>query len=126
MEVLFTTTISLVKFSILAFYRTTFKPSKEFQRASVVVSAFCAIWFLVCFFVSIFQCSPPWAAWDLALFASGQAQCIAYGKFIIGYEITNILLDVAILALPIRAVWTLQMSKARKTILGGIFALGGL
>ena len=38
----------------------------------------------------------------------------------------NIVLDMIILALPLSAVWQLQMSTPQKVGVGGIFLLGGL
>ena len=125
MQSLFTTTITVVKFSILGFYRSLFTV-KLFHQASAVLAILCFIWFLVCFFVDVFQCNPVRGAWDLTLVFTGQAQCLAYGTYIVGYEITNTILDIAILVLPIRTIWTLQLSGPKKFVIGGIFALGGL
>ena len=42
------------------------------------------------------------------------------------YELTNLLLDICILCLPIQRIRKLQLPARQKFILSGIFFLGGL
>lgn len=124
-ESLFTATITFVKLSILSLYRTIF-PTPAFRRASLLVGVGCLIWFFVCFFVNMFQCRPLVGAWKPELVFSGNASCIVYGDFIVGYEISNMLLDIIILCLPIWQIRKLQLPTAKKLVIGGVFILGGL
>ena len=124
-ESLFTATITFVKLSILSLYRTIF-PTPAFRRASLLVGVGCLVWFFVCFFVNMFQCRPLAGAWELELVFSGEATCIVYGDFIVGYEISNMLLDIIILCLPIWQIRRLQLPTAKKVVIGGVFILGGL
>ena len=66
------------------------------------------------------------AAWELDLVLSGQASCLVYGNYIIGYEITNVLLDICILCLPVWMIKSLQLPRAKKLVIGCVFLLGGL
>lgn len=125
LESFVTTSITSIKISILLMYRRIF-PIAEFQRHALVVGVFCVIWYFICFFINIFQCRPVRAAWQLDLLMDEQATCLTYGHFIIGYEISNMLLDIAILMLPIRVLRTLQLSMTKKIVVGAIFILGGL
>lgn len=86
----------------------------------------CSVWFIVCFLVNTFQCTPVEAAWNVVLVVQGQARCIRYGKFILGYEVTNMLLDIGILSLPIYGIRRLQLPTQQKLALGAVFVLGGL
>ncbi|RAO68919.1 uncharacterized protein BHQ10_004931 [Talaromyces amestolkiae] len=104
LESFVTTSITAIKISILLMYRRIF-PIAEFQRYALVVGVL--------------------AAWQLDLLMDGQATCLTYGHFIIGYEISNMLLDIAILMLPIRVLRTLQLSMTKKVVVGAIFILGG-
>ncbi|KAI4264235.1 MAG: hypothetical protein L6R42_000651 [Xanthoria sp. 1 TBL-2021] len=124
-ESLFTATITFVKLSILSLYRTIF-PTPAFRRASLFVGVGCLVWFFVCFFVNIFQCRPLVGAWKLELVFSGDATCIVYGDYIVGYEVSNMLLDIIILCLPIWQIRKLQLPTVKKLVIGGVFTLGGL
>ncbi|KAI4289857.1 MAG: hypothetical protein L6R35_000877 [Caloplaca aegaea] len=73
----------------------------------------------------MFQCRPLAGAWKLELVFSGGATCIVYGDFIVGYEISNMLLDIIILCLPIWQIKRLQLPTAKKLVIGGVFILGG-
>jgi hypothetical protein len=42
------------------------------------------------------------------------------------HSIVNVVTDLAILALPIKSVWDLHMTTARKVQVSGVFALGGV
>ncbi|KAH8701989.1 hypothetical protein BGW36DRAFT_424284 [Talaromyces proteolyticus] len=124
LESFVTTAITLIKLSILALYRDLF-PIHKFQTYTLVIGALCLIWYIICFLINIFQCHPVKAAWQLDLLMKGEATCLVYGHYIIGYEVSNMLLDIAILALPIRVLHTLHLSRPRKIIIGGLFTLGG-
>lgn len=124
-ECLFTITITLVKLSILAFYRQIFE-TRQFRITSNIIGALCVVWFFVCFFVSIFQCSPVHAAWDVGLVLQGKATCIVYGDYIIGYELSNMLLDIAIIVSCLWMIKGLQLSPIKKIIISSIFFVGSL
>ena len=125
MEALFTASITLVKLSILFLYRFIF-PVPKLHCWTAAIGAFCTVWFLVCFFVSIFECRPIEAGWNPKLVALGQTTCIDYGNYLIGYELSNMALDIAILCLPVWMIKRLQLSTARKIAIGVIFLFGGL
>ena len=125
LEALFTITISLVKFSILAFYRSVF-PVPRFLRATLILAILCGVWFAVCFLVNIFQCCPINGAWDIPMQLDGRATCISYNRFLIGHEASNMLLDACILALPVWMLRRLQLSRAKKFVVGAVFLAGGL
>ncbi|GKZ95726.1 hypothetical protein AnigIFM59636_009734 [Aspergillus niger] len=52
--------------------------------------------------------------------------CIDLAKFYYGLQIPNIVTDAVILALPLKHVWNLQVPRAQKIMLTGIFCLGAL
>lgn len=117
-------TISTVKLSILLFYQHIFSvPS--FRRLVRILAALCVVWLLVTFFIIIFQCSPIRAAWVFELQMT-TAKCIPAGNIILGLELSNVILDILILCLPIYMIQRLQLPRSRKIIVSGIFLLGGL
>ena len=123
-EILFTVTISLVKFSILFFYLSIFTTPK-FHKLACLAMSLVGAWFLIFLFMVIFQCSPIHGFWDIQLVAKGEASCISFGKFLTAYEVTNVLVDVFILCLPTYMIKTLQLPTSRKVGLVGVFLLGG-
>ena len=79
-------------------------------------------WLIANNVASLFQCQPLRRAWQKEV----PGHCINYEIFFIGTEVPNLVLDVVVLALPLSAVFRLQMSTAKKVSVGGIFLLGGL
>ncbi|KAI0485062.1 hypothetical protein GGR56DRAFT_56786 [Xylariaceae sp. FL0804] len=122
-DLFFGLTITLVKLSILMLYFGIFSVSKRFQRATYIVGGICVAWFIVFLFINIFQCQPISALWE----TFGAAQyCIANGPLWLGFELTNLLLDVLILVLPVSMLRQLQLAPVQKRSVAGIFLLGGL
>lgn len=73
--------------------------------------------------LAIFYCNPISDFWSPT--ASTQS-CIDANKFYIGNAIPNILMDVAILIVPMRKVWGLHVSTSSKIGISGMFLLGSL
>ncbi|KAI0180359.1 hypothetical protein GGR52DRAFT_240465 [Hypoxylon sp. FL1284] len=122
-DLFFGLAITLVKLSILTFYREIFAVSRTFQRWNWAVSALCVAWLLVTTFCNAFQCSPPSALWE---YLGSTEYCIASGPLWLGYELTNFFLDVMILVLPLAMVHRLHLRTAQKWSIASIFLLGGL
>ncbi|KAL8893469.1 MAG: hypothetical protein Q9192_005230 [Flavoplaca navasiana] len=122
-ELFFPFTITCVKISILCFYRTIFS-TRTFRHVTYAISAICAMWMFAGFWVIIFQCRPVRAVYDTSLAAT--ADCFPFARFVFTYELTNALIDVAILALPMYMVRKLQMQTRQKIQVMSIFAMGGL
>lgn len=124
-EIIFVFTITAVKLSILGFYRTIFS-IPAFRRTTLVLAILCILWFICVLFITIFQCRPIAALWDLSLVAEGRAQCIPSGGLIFGYELSNVIIDISILCLPLCMIRRLQLPTRRKIGVSSIFLLGGL
>ena len=67
---------------------------------------------------------PVHAAWDSRLALT--AQCFPYGTFALGAELSNLILDVTILAIPVFVVSTLHLGTQQKVLVASMFLLGGL
>lgn len=120
-EILYSITLSATKISILLLYRSIF-PGRRFAMATNIVAAFVIAWGVACILVSIFSCNPVHGFWDLTI----PSKCINTRDFFIGNSVPNICMDVAILTLPIRNVWHLQLPFQQKLVISGLFLLGGL
>ena len=122
-ELFFPLTITCVKLSVLCFYRTIFS-TRNFRLITDAVSAVCVMWMLATCWVVVFQCRPIRAVYNPSLAAT--ADCVSFAWFVFTSELTNALIDVSILALPIYMVRKLQMKTRRKIQVISVFAMGGL
>jgi len=84
----------------------------------------CILWFLVAIFaLIIFQCSPVDAYWNQFM---SPAVCLDAQKLLLGYEITNLLIDVVILCIPAMVIGKLQLNQSKKIGAVLVFLLGAL
>ena len=81
------------------------------------------MWCFASFWDTIFECVPVRAEWDKNI---RNARCQSFRELALGSGISNLILDVMFLLLPVIMVWQLQISKIIKVSLTGIFLLGGL
>ncbi|KAI1396210.1 hypothetical protein F4819DRAFT_504675 [Hypoxylon fuscum] len=121
--ILFGALITTVKLSILWFYHSIFSINLRFKCVIIAVAAACIVWFIVNTSISIFQCHPIDAFWN----QFGQAEFCPYTlTFFLGYEITNLFLDVAILCIPLGVLRQLNLPPSKRIPLCLVFILGGL
>lgn len=113
--------ITLIKISVLLFYRRIFA-TPQFRLRTNIVGALVLAWLLINNLLTALQCRPIKKAWSPLT----PGHCIEPLSLILGLQAGNVALDITILALPIFAVSKLQMSLAKKISVLGIFLLGGL
>ncbi|MCJ1312094.1 hypothetical protein MMC25_005768 [Agyrium rufum] len=113
--------LTLIKISILLFYRKIFSTAKFRVRVNIVAT-FALLWMVTNAGLAIFQCSPIRKAWDVTV----PGHCIDPLHYIIGVHVWNLVLDIIILGLPVSEVWKLQMSLSKKISVASIFLLGAL
>ncbi|KAK8016873.1 Integral membrane protein [Apiospora rasikravindrae] len=110
------------KLSILFFY-LRLSPQQSFRFAVIALIVIVSAYALAYQVVSIFSCKPMRAAWDITI---TDATCVDKEAVYMGLSISNIIMDVIILLIPIQVVYPLQMSKRQKVSLLMLFATGGL
>ena len=114
------TTVS-VKISILCLYRRIFD-TPSFRLASLIVMIFCVLWAFGCGFAQAFICNTPGSFRDPTV----KGYCYGYGMFFVLGLSMEMILDAVIVCLPVRMVFGMQLSRARKISVSLIFLLGGL
>ncbi|KAH6649103.1 integral membrane protein [Truncatella angustata] len=120
-ELTYTGVIVFVKFSILALYWRIF--NKTSIRYPITILGIAALmWGIAVFLLTILQCIPTRGFWDKSIDASCDVDS---QKFLFAISIPNILIDVAILIMPIPYVIRLNVSKSQKRGVITIFLLGG-
>ena len=122
-DIFFIATVSAAKLSILALYYSLFGISVLFQRLSQAMAVVVGLFFIIFTFVFVFQCHPVHALWDQM--ASTQ-YCMASGKITLAFELTNLFVDVGMLAMPPFMVSHLKLRKAQKWSVCGILLMGGM
>lgn len=86
------------------------------------VGLFVSTYTVLMILAGIFQCSPIKGAWDTTI----EAKCIQIKLVWIVTGSVNVLTDVLLLCAPIPQLWKLQMPRAAKLQLMGIFSVGSL
>ena len=97
---------------------------KKFVLLTYVIGAFALAWSIIYVFVACLNCKHLKVTWDISL--DPPAECIYLRAVTISQTLSNIVVDVAILCLPLGGVWQLQMSPRLKVAVAGMFLLGGL
>ncbi|CAD6582286.1 MAG: hypothetical protein ASARMPRED_000919 [Alectoria sarmentosa] len=124
-EILYGPLVTAIKCSILMLYLRLFGVRPAFRKTIFVMLALVVAWCVAVFFAAIFQASPPRLLWTTNLkdLPMG-AHHIDFPAYLIGTAVPNVVMDFAILFLPVGIVWQLQISKRRKTALSAVFAVG--
>ncbi|XDG03991.1 hypothetical protein ABKA04_003606 [Annulohypoxylon sp. FPYF3050] len=122
-EILFGTSLTSIKLSILLFYDTLFSINDKTLRVTRATAALCIIWYLIVTFIIVFQCEPVSAYWETI---DSPMYCRNSPTVLLGYEISNLLLDVTILCIPVSIIPRLHLSTVKKVTVLGIFLLGAL
>lgn len=128
MERIFETThvvpISLAKCSLLFFYRRIFRGTL-FSYVTWTTIGLATIWGISYFFTLLFKCNPLSAYVHYGLKAPG-LHCANPYSIYYSLAISDVLIDIIILIIPIPFVWRLHMKTSQKVAVSGIFALGSL
>ncbi|KAK3313020.1 hypothetical protein B0H66DRAFT_384076 [Apodospora peruviana] len=118
-ELIYTTTITTVKLSVLFFYLRVFV-NKGLRLGVKLAMGLVLIWTLGNLLQVFLICTPFAATYDPSVHGhcgNQVASYIAIGAF-------NVATDILVLALPIPTVWSLHMSVTAKLGLTGVFLIG--
>jgi hypothetical protein len=119
---LYLTAVGMTKISILCFYLRVF-PRREIRRLIYVAIGLNVCYILVFNIITIFQCNPvqgAWLRWD----AEHNFKCNNVNGQVWCSAIFNIILDVMVMALPLRELWMLNLSWRKKAFVMCMFSLG--
>ncbi|KAJ6164004.1 hypothetical protein N7470_002676 [Penicillium chermesinum] len=122
-DIFFIATVSTAKLSILALYRSIFGVSVTFRRVNYAMVAFVCLFWIVFTFLYIFQCSPVHMVWDAL---ASPVYCMSSGKLTLAFELTNLFVDVTMVAMPPFMIGQLNLRSAQKYSVIGILLLGGV
>lgn len=122
-QVLYSICITLVKVSILLFYYRIFGVRKAFRKIIIGALVLVTCWCIAIVLLNILQCIPVQAAW---IRPYPHSKCINNNTSLLGTAITNVVIDLGILILPIEPIWRLNLTLRKKLALTAIFCIGAL
>ncbi|KAF6228267.1 hypothetical protein HO133_007997 [Letharia lupina] len=120
-EIFYPPIIVCIKCSILTLYYRLFGIRKGIARVCHVLLGMTVAWGIATLLPAVFQCKPIHVAWDPT---STRNECFKLRPYLVGTNVPNVLLDCAILVTPLYPVWQLQLPRAKKVLISGIFVLG--
>ncbi|KAL3478258.1 hypothetical protein BJX99DRAFT_224539 [Aspergillus californicus] len=120
--VLYSITVPMVKLSVLLLYRRIFR-----LKWTLYICAFLSIGYTISVSTTIsLACVPTSYFWTQWVYPLNGGHCrINLYNFYLWNGVANLFTDVIILCLPMPIVWGLQMPRAQKLAISGIFLLGG-
>ncbi|KAI9692939.1 MAG: hypothetical protein M1822_004934 [Bathelium mastoideum] len=119
-EILWSTAVPLIKVSIALFYRRIFGEIRYMRHATNIIAAFSVAWGVMFVVVLGLQCQPLSSMWDKSI---KNYHCIKQMLFCLIGSAMNVFTDFVLLALPLHAVWKLQMSTQTKLQISVILGL---
>ncbi|GAB0138928.1 hypothetical protein EsDP_00007148 [Epichloe bromicola] len=127
LEALYLSAISLVKLTLLVFYLTIF-PSVStgpWTRRMLWGSiAFNVVLAAACVFLAIFQCNPFSYYWKQFLHDDVTATCIASAPVAWVNASLNVALDLWMIVIPLKEVWSLRLNWKKKAGVITMFLMG--
>ena len=115
--------MTLAKVSILALYASVFT-TRKFRLAKDILLIISLTWCIAMTFVSVVQCVPLTDAWNPLRLTEGH--CVLFGLYTLFEEVTNVVLNIIVLVLPIFVIRKLQLPARQRWMLSLLFLLGGL
>ncbi|KAL8973163.1 MAG: hypothetical protein Q9183_000126 [Haloplaca sp. 2 TL-2023] len=123
-QILYLFCVTTVRISILLFYLRIFPKevtSVLWKRCFYTVTALNLACFVTGLGAAIFICTPISFFWN----QTGRGHCVNLVALLYSGASLGILMDIAVLVLPMPIVWTLQMKRSKKIGVMGVFLLGG-
>ena len=125
--ILYAPTIFFIKLSILLLYLRIFVPNRK-ANMFTFVGVHAILWPILIFYLihtsfMIFICNPREKAWNPYI---KHGHCFDFTATFKSTGLFNVISDFAILILPIRSVWKLQLPRKKKIGIYAIFATGFL
>lgn len=123
-SILYFTIAGSTKLGILLMYNRLFSVSDAFRRQLFITSALVIGWWIGCTVANLTNCIPLDWSWRNGL--ADPRYCFNYNIFWMAAGACEVLIDVLILAIPIRVVLRLQLSLQKRLTILCVFLLGGL
>nr|AUW30967.1 putative GNAT-family acetyltransferase [Cladonia uncialis subsp. uncialis] len=115
--------LGAIKLSFVFFFRRIFvvNKSSRFAHVTTAMIVVISLWIVAFFFGFLLACKDHTSIWWNA---ASQNSCFNFLAFENGFALSDSLMDVMIMAMPVPMVWRLHMTTGRKIAVTGIFAFG--
>lgn len=118
--------MACAKLSIIFFLRHLLGVTKGMRVTLDIMAVLVVCWSAVPFFYTIFFCSPVSYYWDKTIEGGW---CVDNNLYMMESIIVGVLAlvsDLVILAIPMPAIWKLQIKLKKKLAITGILCVGGM
>jgi hypothetical protein len=105
-------------------YRRLFRVNVSFCRQVIVVSFAIVGFWIGTTVADLLNCIP--IEWTWRSSHDDPRYCFNYTYFWLANDIVEAVIDVVIIAMPVRVVLKLQLNTSKKTAIAGVFLLGSL
>ncbi|TVY37228.1 Satratoxin biosynthesis SC1 cluster protein [Lachnellula subtilissima] len=120
LQIIYGLILGLIKLSICLFYSRIFF-TKRFRVASWTVISFIGAWTVGSVLAPMLICRPIAYNWDRKI---KDGKCSNQTASFVTIGVFDLLIDIAVFALPLQMIWNLQVSTGKKAALFSIFGLG--
>ncbi|KAJ6439220.1 retrovirus polyprotein [Purpureocillium lavendulum] len=120
-ELFYSFSLAFSKLAILAFYWRMFKIT-NIRIPILVLVGTAIVWLILRTFLAIFHCIPVQAFWDTTI--QGATCVVNQSAYFFGTVLTHLIMDIAILILPIVQVSRLQLQRVQKFGVIALFMFG--
>jgi predicted neutral ceramidase superfamily lipid hydrolase len=121
-ELLYATSLGFSKLAILGFYWRLFGSVAKMRIGIYILQASTVIWLTIRTFMTVFHCVPVEAYWNHSI---ENAVCeVDPAKFMFGTTLVHLMLEVAVLSLPIFQVKSLKLRRGQKIAVVAMFMFG--
>ncbi|KAJ5504426.1 hypothetical protein N7463_007300 [Penicillium fimorum] len=121
-ELIYLSILPLTKISICCFYLRIF-PDRQFRTATYVTIALNICYWIAFILISVFQCRPLPGAWH-RWYEEENYKCNHINAQGWAAAALNMVLDIIVMALPLRQLYGLNLSVKRKSYVMCMFSLG--
>ncbi|KAL5340231.1 hypothetical protein BJX70DRAFT_387454 [Aspergillus crustosus] len=121
-ENLYCLCVGVIKCSMLLLYLRLF-PNKALRLTIYMTLGVTIAWTTASLFSQLFSCSPIshyWTRWD----GEHEGRCTSHNALLLAHAVINIVLDVAVMAIPMPVLIKLQMSLEKRIGMCMMFAVG--
>ncbi|KAJ5652245.1 hypothetical protein N7507_009671 [Penicillium longicatenatum] len=121
-ELIYLSILPLTKISICCFYLRIF-PDRQFRTVTYIVIGLNVAYLIAFVLISVFQCWPlpyAWLHWD----GEGNYKCNHINAQGWSAAAINMILDILVMALPLRQLYHLNLSVRKKVYVMCMFGLG--
>ncbi|CAG7954384.1 unnamed protein product [Penicillium olsonii] len=119
--IIYSTTVTLTKSSIIMFYRRIFNLQWPLYLAMFIILGY----FVAVVMTIAIACRPFSHLWQAYTDPGAEGTCIDVRKFFLYNGIASVSIDITILCIPAPIIWKLQMPKAQRLAVISILLLGG-